>query len=180
MTVFNKLVEVAHSAHAHDALPSVVLLEDLKHLVLMGHLGQNGRILLVGNTEQHSVEILLHAKKIQLLRVGQERSIVIVHIVVDLIIGGVELSVTGEEFDFGLISLLAKHLHGLLGGHLVARDGYVGIDDFLHSAAYGINVLQSHGMSQLQVHIVAVGHRNVDDHFRMGIKVVDGLAQDKE
>ncbi len=53
------LIEIAHGAHPQYLLPAVVLLEYLKHLVLVCHLGQHAGKLEVGNAQQQPVKVFL-------------------------------------------------------------------------------------------------------------------------
>ena len=74
----------------------------------------------------------------------------------------------------------AEHLDGLLGGGLMAVHGNSLINDFLHALANLTSIFKRHRMTNVQVHIVAVGNRNVDSHLALLIQVVDGFAEHEE
>ena len=47
-----------------------------------------------GQTEQQTVIVLLQAEKIELGGVGEQCAIIVIHITVDIVISGIELSCT--------------------------------------------------------------------------------------
>ena len=59
-------------------------------------------------------------------------------------------------------------------------DGEGGIDNLLHTLADAADIVERHGMADVEVDIVAVGHGDVDGHLGTLVEVVDGLAQDEE
>ena len=65
----------------------MVLFEDAKHLVLVRHLAQLIRMLTRGQTQQQTIEILLKPKEIELRGIGKQRTVIIVHIAINIIIG---------------------------------------------------------------------------------------------
>ena len=109
----NGFVEIAHSTHAEDFLPPMVLFEYLEHLILTYHVGQFGRIVERRNTQQQAVIIFFEAEEIKPSRVGEQRSIVEVHVIVDFIIGGIKLSCAFQELGLGLIAPVTKHFDSL-------------------------------------------------------------------
>ncbi len=136
----------------------MVLFEYLEHLVLLCHLRQFAGISQVGNTQQQSVVIFLEPEEVYFRGVGQQRTIIIVHIIVYLIICGIDRTLAFEQLHFGLVAFRLKHSDGIFGGYLVAGDGHFFVNDLLHSFAYALHVFLIHGVPDLQIHIVSVAH----------------------
>ena len=174
------LVEVSHGADAHDALPPMVLLEDLEHLFLMDELGQHARRLQVGDAQQQAVVERLQPEEIELRGVGEQGSVVIIHVVVYPIISGVDGADAAQQLHFGLVALVLEHAYGLLGGYLVAGDGHAGVDNLLHAPPDAVHVGLFHAAAYLQIHVVSVAHRDVDVDPALGVEVVHGLAEHEE
>ena len=180
MAAVYSFVEVSHGAYAHDVLPAVMLLEYLKHLVLPGHFAQHTGIFERRDAQQHTVVIFFQAEEIELRGVGEQRTVIVVEVVVYLIVGGVERTYALQKFHFAVGPLLAEHAYGLLRGHFKAPDGYPGIDDLLHTPAYVVHILKPHGMADVEIHEITVGDGYVDDHFRVTVDVVYGFGKHEE
>ncbi len=157
-----------------------MLLEHTEHLVLMRHLGQHAGVLDGGYAQQRAVKVLLQSEEVDVLRIGEQRSVVVIHVVVNLIISGVELPRALQQLHLCHVAAFLKHLHGLLGGHLVAQNGVSGIDNLLHALAYLVDILQFDGVANLQVHVETIAHRNVDNHPTALVDVVHRLAENEE
>ena len=157
-----------------------MLLEHAEHLVLMRHLGQHAGVLDGGNTQQRAVEVFLQSEEVDVLRIGEQRTVVVIHVVVNLIISGVELPRALQQLHLRHVATLLKHLHRFLGGHLVAQDGVCGIDDLLHALAYLVDILQFDGVANLQVDVETIAHRDVDNHPTALVNVVHRLAENEE
>ena len=85
-----------------------------------------------------------------------------------------------QQAHFSDVALFLEHLNGVLGGHLVAPYGQVGINNLLHALAYLVNVVGRYLVPYFKVNEVTVRHRYVDYHVRNGVDVVHGLAENKE
>ena len=82
-------VEVAHSVDAEDILPAMMLLKDAEQLVLMDHLAQYLRILLGGDAQEGSLVIWVQTEHAELTGVGEQRTVVVVYVVVYLVVCGI-------------------------------------------------------------------------------------------
>lgn len=100
--VLHGFIEIADGLYAHNLLPAVVLLEDVEHLVLPDKCSQPRRVFPVGDAKKYAVIILLYAEKIDKLGVGEQRTVVVIHIVVNLIICGVQLAALFRSFTLAL------------------------------------------------------------------------------
>ena len=167
-------------AQAEDVLPAMVLLEDAEHLVLMDHLVELAGMLTRGDAQQQAVEILLQAEEVELRGVGEHGTVVVVLIAVNLVVGGVEAPDATEKFHLRQGAALGEHLDGLFGGGLIAMDGQGCGDNLLHTAAQAPDVVEGHGVVELQVDKVAVGDGDVNPHAAVGVEVVGSLAEHEE
>ena len=134
----------------------MVFLEDAEHLVLVGHLSQLRRMFHRGDAEQQSVVVFLQSEEVHLPRVGEQRTVVVVLIAVDVVVDGVESSGTAEELHLGEFSRLSEHVDHLVGGCFVAMDGQCLVDDALHTLADEPHVVERDGTPHLHVNIIAV------------------------
>ena len=176
----HSLVEVTHRTDAQNVLPTMVLLEDLKHLVLLGQFAQYARVLDRRNAEQHTIIILLQAEEIQLGSIGEKRAIIEIDIFTYLIIGSVDGARGLEEFHLLHVTLLLEEGDGFLRRHHVSTDRHLGIDDLLHTLANPIDILIGSRATKAHIHIEAIRHRDVDDDIVGRIKVLHRLAEHKE
>ena len=75
---------------------------------------------------------------------------------------------------------LGEHLNGFLGGCLMAVNGNGGIDNLLHALTDVPCILKCHGMSDVEINIIAIGDGNVNGYLTRCVEVVDGFTQDEE
>ena len=66
---------------------------------------------------------------------GEQGTIIKVHVVFYLVISGVKRPNAFEQPYLGNIPFFPKQVDGILGRYYVPSDGQVGIDDFLHALA---------------------------------------------
>ena len=180
MPLFHGFIEIAHGADAQDFLPRVVLFKQLEHLVLLRYLGQLRRIVQRRDAQQQAVKIGFQSKKIELTRVGEQRTVVEVYVVVNLIIRGVELSRAFQQLSLGLVTTRSEHLYGRFGGHFETSHGHSRIDNGLHALANVRDVGSFERATEVYIHKITVGNRYVNHHITLGIAVVHGFAQHKE
>ena len=170
------LVQVANGSQANDVLPLMVLLEDGEHLVLMGHLAQLVGMLGGRQTQQKTVEILLQSEEVELRRVDKHRAIVIVQVAVNIIIGGIETAGALQQLHLREGMQVCEHLDGILRQHLMTMDGQCGIDDGLHLSTNLAYILERHGVTNVEIDIIAVGDGDIDGHLGTLIEIVDGFT----
>ena len=118
------------------------------------------------------------------------KSVEIILVAVQIVVGGVETARAFEQLYLRHGTKFAEHADGLLGGGLKAVDGQGGINDLLHALVQGMHVVRRDGgltlpflLSSLlfiDIHVVAVGDGNVDDHTAGRPQVVSGLGEHEE
>ena len=62
----------------------------------------------------------------------------------------------------------------------MSADGHAGVDNLPHAPADAVDVGRGDGMVELQVHVVAVRHGDVDDHLGAAVQIMDSLAEHEE
>ena len=170
-------IEVAYSADTENFLPSVVLLEYLKHLVLPDNLGQNPWIFNRRDAQQQTVIVFVKSEEIKTSRVGQQRTIIKVHVIINLIIGSVEFSCTLQEFGLSLIAPVSEHLYRLFCRYFEAFHRHMSIDNLLHALANAVYIGLFYRVTKLQIDVIAIGNRDIYDDITLGIKVVNSLTE---
>ena len=139
-----------------------MLLEDAEHPVLHHHLAQLTGVFAGGQPQQQPVIELLQSEEVELAGVGQHGAIIVVLVAVEIVVGGIEGSLTLQQLHFRHRATFCEHADGLLSGGLVAMDGQRSIDDLLHAMPQQSCVLERHGTIELQVDVIAVADRHVD------------------
>ena len=164
----------------------MVLLEYLEHLVLPNERSEPRRILLGRDAQQHSIKVILQSEEINLSGSGEHRTIIIVAIAINVVVGGIEPARALQQLDLGVGVRCRKHADSLLGSSLMPVDGQVGIDNLLHAlpqvadivgrdiAALALVVLDG------KVDVIAVGHGDVDDDGAARPQVACCLAEHEE
>ena len=180
MTGFDSLIEVAHGSDAQDFLPAMMLLEDVEHLVLPGHLAQLVRILERRNAQEHAVIIFLQAEEIELGGIGEQCSVIIIHVFTYFIIGSIDRARSLEQFYFFHISLFLKQGDGIFRRNGEPANRHPGIDNLLHAAADDIHILIHNRPTETDIHIKAVGNRNINHHICSRIDILHRLAKYEE
>ena len=59
-------------------------------------------------------------------------------------------------------------------------DGHRCVNNLLHALTDTAGILQCHGMSDVQVHIVTIAHRDIDSHLARRVQVAYGLTKDEK
>ena len=174
------VVEVAHRAQSHDVLPAMVLAEYFEHLLLVHHLGQLLGVLARRDAQEQSVVIFHHVEHLQSPRGREQRTVEIVHRVVQPVVVCVDGARALEQPHLALHSRLSEHLDGVLRGALYATEGDVGRHNLLHPPPDGRHVAFLQRPPDAQVAIVAARHGRVDADFAPREQVVHGLHQHEE
>ena len=169
MTGFDSLIEVAHGSDTQDFLPAMMLLEDVEHLVLPGHLAQLVRVLERRNAQEHAVIILLQAEEIELGGIGEQCSV-----------GSIDRARSLEQFYFFHISLFLKQGDGIFRRNGEPANRHPGIDNLLHAAADDIHILIHNRTTETDIHIETVGNRNINHHVCCRIDILHRLAKYEE
>ena len=146
----------------------------MRHLAQLVGMGSRG------DAQQQSVEILLQSEEVELRGVGEQTTIIIVYVAVNLVIGGIDAPYTLQQLHLREGVEGFEHANGLFGGGLVAVDGQGGVDNFLHAATDAAGIVQGDGVADVEVDVVAVGHGDVDRHLAPFVEVVDSLAEHEE
>ena len=180
MSRIDSLVEVTHGSDTQDFLPAMMLLEDIKHLVLSGHFAQLIRVADRRNAQQHAIIVLLQPEEIELGGIGEQGTIIIIHIFTYFIIGGIDGTRSPEKLHLLHIALFLEEGDSLLGRHREAAYRHLGVDNLLHAAAENVHILIYYRTPQTDIHIESIGYRNIDDHIRIRINILHCLAQYKE
>ena len=170
-------VEVAYGLDAEDALPAVMLLEHLEHLVLAYQFAQPGGILCGRDAQEDTVEVRFQAEEVDLCGIREHRTVVIVLVVVEHVIDRIERAAAAQQLCFLPVAETVEHFDGFFRRGLKTLYGQAGIDDFLHTGADAAHVVGRNGVSEFQIAVVAVRDRDVDHHAAARIEVVYGLAQ---
>ena len=180
MTGFDSLIEVAHGSDTQDFLPAMMLLEDIKHLVLSGHFAQLIRVADRRNTQQHAIIVLLQPEEIELGGIGEQCSVIIIHVFTYFIIGSIDRARSLEQFYFFHISLFLKQGDGIFRRNGESANWHPGIDNLLHAAADDIHILIHNRTTETDIHIETVGNRNINHHVCCRIDILHRLAKYEE
>ena len=163
----------------------MVLLEYLEHLVLSHHLAQLRGVVRLRYSEQQSVEIRFQSEEVDLFRAGEHTAVIIVLIAVDIIESRIELSQSLHQFHLRPRFRFPEHFDGLGSFHLVAVDGHIGSNNFLHAVADSVHLSQRQFLVRAffrfnEVDIVALRHRDIDVYRAVRNHLVCSLVQYKE
>ena len=158
----------------------MVLLEYAEHLVLPCHLWQLLRVFQVGDAQQQPVIVFLQSEKINHRGVGEQRAVVVVHVVDHLVICGVQSAIALQQLHLRGVALLGKHPHGVFRRHLMAVYVYLGVYYLLHPLSYPRGVVVGNVVPYRQVHVVAIAHRYVYHHPAARVEVVHRLAENEK
>ena len=122
----------------------------------------------------------------QLARRGQQGTIVVVLVAVQVIVGGIQSAGILQQFNLRQASLFTEHLNGLFGGSLVAVNGMVFSNDGHHALSQLGDVVGGNlypvslFVLTVDVHIVSVADGNVNHDAALWPDVVSCLAQHKK
>ena len=130
--------------------------------------------------QQESVVVFLQSEEIEFAGVGDQGSVEIIHIAVEVVVAAIELSAAAEDLGLLDVAKPVEHLDGFFRGTFVAGDRHLGIDDLLHTGAQTVDVFLGNGASQFQVAIETVADGNVDDDECQSEKVFHGFAKHEE
>ena len=91
-----------------------------------------------------------------LRRVDEQSAVVIVVISIDVVIFGIELTGTLQQFHLACVATVAEEFDCLLSSTFMTYNGNLGVDNLLHPARDTFHILLGDGTPELQVAVITI------------------------
>ena len=144
----------------------------LLHLIL-----KHKRVLLAGDTQQHTIVILLDAEKLHITAAGDKTVVVTVDITVKFIVACIKVVVCLEQAHLVHSSYAGEHLNGILSMAFDTFERDVALNNLEHPFTHRVNLII--GKRTVHTAIVTFGDSILETHRLTREDFVHSLHEDE-
>ena len=156
-----------------------MFLEYVEHLLLLHHLFQYIRVLLVGDAQQQTVVVFHDVEQPDEAGAGKQIAIIVVDGIAQRIIIGIERTRSFQQLHLIFHASLTEDAYGFSGMAFDAMVGDIFGDNLLHPFLDGSYIFQFDGTADAQIAKIALGYGVLHKQLSFGKQFADSFVKDE-